>query len=232
MRKNKLTPVIASNLSVRISTPERTILRPGEVGATIELFVSDTKMGKILQHQRPKRAESFTKAFFQLLYMQMAHLHVRLGMLVKCTDGNSYMVYSTGDFLNSNAALNIDTAGVVVGSGNAAPTISDFALGVKIAHGTGSGQLQYGAVTFGAPASDLTTSQFTVTRNFANASGASVTVNEIGLYVTQYTHVQYPAHGQYPFTVNAMVLRDVISGGIAIPNGQTLTVNYRPQSVS
>ncbi len=231
MRKSQFIPFIASNSSVRIAEPEKTVLRPGEVEATIEWFVSDTKTGKILEYQSPKRAESFTKAFFQLLYMQMAHLHVRLGMVIKCTDGNDYMVYSTGDFLNSNAALNIDTAGVIVGSGNIAPTINDYAMGTKIAHGTGSGQLQYGAVTFGAPASDLTTSQFTITRNFANASGASVTVNEIGLYVSQYTHVQYPAHGQYPFTVNAMILRDVISGGIAVPNGQTLTVNYRPQAV-
>ncbi len=195
-------------------------------------LVADTKNGQVFQHQSPKQAESFTKAFFQLLYMQMAHLHVRLGTVIKCTDGYDYMVYSTGDFLNSNAALNIDTAGVVVGSGSTPPNISDYALGTRIAHGTGSGQLQYGAVTFGAPASDSTTSQFTVTRNFANASGSSVTVNEIGLYVTQYSHVQYPAHGQWPFTVVCMILRDVISGGIAVPNGQTLTVNYRPQAVS
>jgi hypothetical protein len=232
MKGSKLKPEIVSDLSVRILAPEKTILLPGEVGATIEWVVSDTKTGQISQHQPPKRAESFTKAFFQLLYMQMAHLHVRLGTVVRCTDGLDYMVYSTGDFLNSNAALNIDTAGVVVGSGSTPPTISDSALGMKIVHGTGSGQLQYGAVAFGAPASDSTTSQFTVTRNFANASGSSVTVNEIGLYVTQYSHVQYPAHGQYPFTVVCMVLRDVIGGGIAVPNGQTLTVNYRPQAVS
>ena len=121
------------------------------------------------------------------------------------------------------AAAATSTFGVVVGTGAVAPTISDYQLGAQIAHGVGVGQLQYSAVTFGAPASDATTSQVTITRNFANASGGAITVNEIGLYCRAYYS---SAIGYF------MIIRDVIAGGISVPNGQTLTVNYRPQAVA
>jgi hypothetical protein len=217
----------------RIIRPDKTILQPGEVGATIEWFVSNTRTGEILQHQLPKRSESYTKQFLQILYAYMNCSGVRFSTdwKVKCSDGVEYMLYQTTDFLNCAGAVNTDISSIVVGTGNTAPTITDYALQTKIAHGSTAGKLQYSAVTFGAPASDATTSQFTVTRNFANASGGSITVNEIGLYVTQYTHTVYPLMGQYPFAVYPMILRDVIGGGIAVPNGQTLTVNYRPQAV-
>jgi hypothetical protein len=82
--------------------------------------------------------------------------------------------------------------------------------------------MNYGAVTWGLPTSDATTSQFTITRNIANVSGGPVTVNEAGLYVRG---SKYTSH--YYF----MTIRDVIGGGIVVPNGQTLTVNYRIQGV-
>ncbi|GAH73195.1 unnamed protein product, partial [marine sediment metagenome] len=44
------------------------------------------------------------------------------------------------------------------------------------------------------------------------------TVNEIALYFKGVTY-------------NLMAIRDVIGGGIAVPDGQTLTVNYREQAV-
>jgi hypothetical protein len=86
--------------------------------------------------------------------------------------------------------------------------------------------MQYGALTFGAPSTDnVSIAQFTITRNFANSSGASITVNEIGLYVQSYKLNGGPQGVGYFMTIH-----DVISGGIAVPNGQTLTVNYRPQT--
>lgn len=108
-----------------------------------------------------------------------------------------------------------------MGTGTNVPTINDYTIQTLISHGTGAGQLQYSAVTFGAPSSDATTSQFTVTRNFANGSGAQVTVHELTLVVQSYadSNIQY----------SHMVIRDMIPGGIAVPNGQTLTVNYRIQ---
>ncbi|GAI66501.1 unnamed protein product, partial [marine sediment metagenome] len=53
------------------------------------------------------------------------------------------------------------------------------------------------------------------------ANGGAITVNEIALYVKGY---------KYNVTYYFMIIRDVIAGGIAVPAGQTLTVNYREQA--
>jgi hypothetical protein len=110
-------------------------------------------------------------------------------------------------------------------------TINDYKVETIINHGAGAGQMQYGAVTFGAPADDGVTSQCTVTRNFANASGGAITVNEITMVIQMFTPTQNDSHGQWPYQQNFCILRDVIAGGVAVPNGDTLTVNYRPQAV-
>jgi len=125
------------------------------------------------------------------------------------------------------AAAGDQNKGIMVGTGTTAPTIDDYQLGTRITHGTAAGQLQHGGVAFGLPASDPTTSQFTITRDFANASGGSITVNEIGLYVRASAVDYGGGYGDRYF----MVIRDVIAGGLAVPNGQTLTVNYREQAV-
>jgi hypothetical protein len=122
--------------------------------------------------------------------------------------------------MRTDALADDFTYGVVVGTGVGAPTINDYQLGTIISHGSGAGELQYSAVTWGAPASDATTSQMTITRNFANASGGDITVNEIGLYMKS-----YDGANRY-----FCVIRDKIDGGITVPDGQTLTINYRLQA--
>ena len=121
----------------------------------------------------------------------------------------------------TNAGAGVTTFGTVVGTGNTAPTINDYVMETPIAHGAGAGQLQYGAVSWGAPSSDASVSQFTITRNFANGSGGDITVNEIGLIMnSQYGDVE----------LNYLTVRDVVGGGILVPDGETLTVNYRIQA--
>jgi hypothetical protein len=62
--------------------------------------------------------------------------------------------------------------------------VAKYALAAKIANGTGAGQLQYGAVSITAPATIGQKRQITVARVFTNNSGASITVNEVGLVVS------------------------------------------------
>ena len=201
-----------------------TALVPGEVVAILELIITD-KDGNITE-KRAIKSESFVRQFMDLLYIAITSTYT----------SNTYSIRDTGNVLRncykevwpamnppfrSDAGAGAVTHGIVVGTGAVAPTINDYALGAIIAHGVGAGQLQYSAMTFGAPASDSTTSQFTLTRNFANGSGGAITVNEIGLYV-----ISYDGGAKY-----FMAIRDVIAGGISVPNGQTLTVNYRIQAV-
>jgi hypothetical protein len=143
-----------------------------------------------------------------------------------------WLLSATTDFASSPsiafdvlATTAITNYGIRLGTGLIAPTINDYALQTPIAEGSGAGQMNHGAVTFGTPAADSTTSQFTITRNMANNSGGLITVNEIGLYCRCYYW-----NGDSIVTGYFMIIRDVIGGGIAVPNGQTLTVNYRPQA--
>jgi hypothetical protein len=201
---------------------------PGELNATIELVVREgifNPDGKITTQIGPKRSESFTRQFLELLWMQAMNVYYLTGYRVRDINNTLKNVFASNRTFDVTGAIAAVDKGIIVGTGNTAPTINDYAIETIIPHDAApptAGAMQYSAVTFGAPASDATTSQFTITRNFANASGGAITVNEIALYCYAYWFAT-----AYSF----MTIRDVIAGGIAVPNGQTLTVNYRPQGV-
>jgi hypothetical protein len=106
--------------------------------------------------------------------------------------------------------------GIVAGTGTNAVTMTDYALQTLIAHGTGSGQLSYGAVSFGSPTTSGKTRYFEFQRALTNSSGNTITVNEIGVYI-------YPTSQSYYY----MFLRDVLPSGVQVDNGQVLTIKYR-----
>ena len=107
-----------------------------------------------------------------------------------------------------------DTFGIVVGTGDTPVTADDYNLASKIAHGTGAGQLSYGAVTLYDPfVSDYTVKQ-RIARSFTNNSGADITVKEIGLIVK--TSVD---------NYLVMIIRDVITP-LTIPDGGKSMIRY------
>jgi hypothetical protein len=108
--------------------------------------------------------------------------------------------------------------GIRVGTGTATPAPTDYALAVPIAHGAGAGQLSHGTTTVEDVSISGSTAIFRIVRTFTNNSGASITVYEVGLFV----QVECAGPAIYSF----MIARDVISGGIAVPDGSTLTVRY------
>lgn len=196
------------------------LLIPGEVGAILELTVKD-KNGKITD-RRVMRSKSFVRQFLELLWVQAFQIPEVAPYSVRVTGNTLQDICESAYTFATDAPAGNTTFGIIVGTGTTAPTIDDYAIETLITHGVGAGQLQYSAITFGAPASDTTTSQFTITRDFANGSGGAITVNEIALYVEAYLSTK---------TYYLMVIRDVIAGGISVPDGQTLTVNYREQAV-
>jgi len=213
---------------LKVISPEeiKHLLEPGELGVILELTVTDPKTGKVSEH-RVMKSRSFVQQFLQLLFAHMANATSVTTVSARDTGNtlrNVYRVYGGAGTIygmDCNALGTETTHGIIVGTDNTAPTISDHDLLVPIAHGVAGGQMQYSAMAFGAPGSDATTSQITLTRNFtANVGG--ITVNEIGLYVRCNEGVS----ARY-----FMTIRDVIAGGIVVPAGQTLTVNYREQGV-
>lgn len=105
--------------------------------------------------------------------------------------------------------------GIVIGTGTKPVSIDDFQLAGKIDHGTGAGQMLYQDTSIGNLVYEGTnTVSITITRSFVNNSGASITVNEVGL---QANHVGYVF----------LIARDLVSPGVSVPNGATLTVSYK-----
>jgi len=202
------------------------IIKPKEVEGTslldaiLEITVKD-KDGKITEH-RVQKSQSFVRQWLELLYLQASGIRGGYGYSIRDTGNVVRGVHVDTENLRVDAGATVITHGIVVGSGSTEPAIDDYALETQITHGVVAGQLQYSDMAIGHPAADATISQITVTRDFANGTGASVTVYEIGMYVI--------AQGVDEESCYFMVLRDVIAAGIEVPDGQTLTINYRLQA--
>lgn len=220
---------IGSRMKANVLQKEKihTLLESGELGAMIDWKVWDPKTGKVLE-KVSRKSESYVRQFLELLFVQMTHPPRNYGVDVRDTSNTvrTVVIYDM-QVTNYNYIFDVREAaagtffGIRVGTGNTAPTINDYALQTPIVHGAGAGQLQYDAVAFGIPAADTTTSQLVITRNFSNASGGAIVVEEVGLICRAF----YPTAAGY-----FLIIRDV-TGGINVPNGQTLTVNYRLQAV-
>jgi hypothetical protein len=226
-------PRIRCNGIVGAHEPEKVIFEPGEIGVILEWTIKRSD-GTVREH-RVKKAESYVRQFMDLLLVQMMGITEVAPLQVIDTSGAEKDIAHSSLNFDCSAVANVDSYGVVVGTGSTAPTINNYGLENKISHGAGVGQLQYGGVAFGLPTSNLNTSHFTVTRDFANASGATIVVYEIGLYVSGDMPVIKPgttsrANDSYRPTVSYFcTIRDVIVAGITILNGETLTINYRQQ---
>ena len=109
-----------------------------------------------------------------------------------------------------------DIYGPVIGTGTGTETFTDYVLGTIIAHGAGSGQMVHSDMTRTYSLSG-TRHKNKVNRTFTNNSGASITVNETGLYAESgYANDQM------------MINRDLISA-IAVANSESLYVAYTIQ---
>ncbi|MBA7666626.1 hypothetical protein ES703_74707 [subsurface metagenome] len=205
--------------------PKAEIVKPKEVeqnevlNAILELTVKD-KDGKVTEH-RVLKSESFVRQWLEILYVQASGKRW-YGYPVRDTSDTVRQVQADEESMRADALATDTTYGIAVGTGDTAPDIENHALEAQIAHGTGGGQLQYSDMAIAHPAYDATLSQLTVTRDFANGSGDAVTVYEIGLILTM--------REVGDTTRYFLVIRDVIGAGIAVPTGQTLTVNYRIQA--
>lgn len=124
-------------------------------------------------------------------------------------------VYTSGSYgylFGMNAPAGDDTYGIVIGSSDVAVSLSQYNLQSKIPNGTGSGKMTYNTSTV----ESLTKSDIwyvRILRTFTNNSGSNITVKEIGLIM-------------YIYPKKVMFARDVISGGITVPNGSVLTLRY------
>jgi hypothetical protein len=90
---------------------------------------------------------------------------------------------NTAVTMNILAANDNDAFGILVGTVNSPGVdIDDHALETKIAHGTGSAQLDYEGMAVDSLTTDSTSTSFQFRRNFINANGGgAIVVKEIGV---------------------------------------------------
>jgi len=165
------------------------------------------KAGVILHHKRQK-SESVVLQFLEILNGLM-----RGGSIsIKATDGN----HDTVAIQNYNFAMtHVSLSGIMVGTGDTAVDIEDYALEAVIAHGTGAGELIYNVIVI---PTTVTISDpdayFEPYRNFSNNSGGSITVKETGMYVKAGAPDDY-----------YMIVRDVPTE-VVVPDGGGCYVKY------
>jgi hypothetical protein len=189
----------------------------------VELELKDED-GRVL-HRRRFRSHSYLKQLIAMLRGIMYHTYGYSNAgntTVVDTSGTARSYPSTSGIYYAGIPLNCPSAsseyGLVVGSGTASNTADTYALQTLISHGTGSGQLSYGSQTFEDLVVSGSTIYFRIIRTFTNNSGASITVNEIGLYAKAYDSGNIARI--------FCIARDVLSTGVTVGNGKTLTVRY------
>jgi len=129
--------------------------------------------------------------------------------------GFRYGGAAAGNQFGGRAPAGDTSAGIVVGSSDIPVSLDQYSLQALIPHGTGSGQLQYSAVDVQTLIKGTNVWTLRIVRTFTNASGGSVTVRELGLYLRA---------GDGGTTI--MLARDVPASPISIPDGSTLTLRY------
>jgi hypothetical protein len=135
-----------------------------------------------------------------------------------CETSNGYWdIYASP--LGMNAPDNDDTYGIVVGTGTATVTPTDYCLASKIPHGTGSGQLDYGVHTV-TESYTGSSSYCEISRSFTNVSGAEITVREVGL-IARNRFIKPSSD------VKFLIARDVLPSPVRVKNLGSLTVRYR-----
>jgi len=173
--------------------------------------------GKIKFDSGLQPSNSFVIAFLQHIYGTFKDVDISIrnsadaAITVKAPSGTAYARHHIG------AGDNDDTFGLVVGTGTTPETNTDYALDTQIAHGTGAGQLDYGAHSFTATAVVGSNVDMVVSRSFYNGSGSSITVREIGIYCQS----RYATGYAYFCT-----LRDVLGTPGVVNNTETLTLQY------
>lgn len=177
-----------------------------------ELTIRD-RQGRVLRRRR-RLSRSYLTAFINLLNLQMRGA---INLATLDTGGVSRDAdYNALNFIAA-APLADATHGPVVGTGTTAVAIGDSALATQIAEGSGSGQLSHQVTTLTTPSTVGSTRSFTLQRVFINNSGASITVNECGIYIQGHDGT---------VTRYFCAVRDLVSPGVAIPNGGSGTLTY------
>jgi hypothetical protein len=177
------------------------------IGGYIEWELIDPK-GRIVKRGK-QPIKSWVKQWIQVLYAEFSNANTTF----LDTSGISRTINAA--YFRADAGAGVTTHGIVVGSSDTPVTRDDYKLGSQIAHGSGTGQLMYGAMSIDPPVAYSTGYLTRLMRVFTNNSGGDVTVKEVGVVILYSGNLYY-----------FLIIRDVLSTPVTIPNGYSWTVRY------
>lgn len=187
----------------------------------LQIDVHDNK-GKLIS-SRKQMCHSLVENFLAIQYACYNENNIGFGFTAPHTTNATYFdtdnverginTASPISTVFSNKGLaNIDTDGIVVGTGIVAPTPSTRNLTTKILHGIAAGQLSYQSQSSSAGVTiSGQNTQVILTRTFVNNSGGVITVNEMGII----------SAGSFP----KLILMDILAPAQTVNALQTLTIS-------
>jgi hypothetical protein len=210
----------------------------------IEIEVRDRE-GRVIQRGRHEM-KSFTNNFLKILegffnsygnYSPGYQAHPATKTTVVASDGSSkdawieaysfdnyYGPAGGGVAMATRAGDNVDSYGIVVGSGTAPFNLNNYALATKIAHGTGAGQLDYDAMSLDDLGLDTSVSppvyRVRLLRGFKNLTTSPITIAEVGVIARNY----WKRSGGVLNDVTFLIARDVLPTNYTVPAGGSATV--------
>lgn len=136
----------------------------------------------------------------------------------------SWFSYAWYNWANATQpAAGVSTWGIQIGSDDTAVVITDYKLNTQIAHGSGAGEMLYGAQTI--TTGGVSPNKYAkILRTFTNNTANPIDVKECGL-------VAYPyCQGIGPDPI--MITRDVISPTITVAAADTLPLEIYLQTTA
>jgi len=212
-------------IDARYQTQNDTDISKIQMKAKIKFTIYD-KDGKIIKEwEEPSKSLTYWYAIFQYNMWSQGTFS-----MLDTSDTSITPNMGSPGVININAGSGISTYGIVVGSGNTANVSQKnmmYSMIALIPNGTALGQLTYQAVSFGTPSESGNTSSWTLSRNFINLSGGTITVSEVGIiaYVSGFNMLNSVSSA----LVNPdyfLFAYDIPSSPISLANGQTLNITY------
>jgi len=176
-------------------------------------FIVRDKNGRVLARKKGK-GDSYLKNYMVIHYA----VYGLAGENAVDTSGNSVAIHkSDGDDIDLGAGEGDDTYGIILGTGSDPNSPGMYNLQSKISHGDGDNQLHHYSVSIGNLKVDGNVVYYEITREFKNNGSVDITIYEAGLVVKVGTVGKF------------LIGRQVISGGITVPAGATLTFKFKPK---
>ena len=181
----------------------------------IQPISPDGRMGRV----RRIRTNSWVKQMALIMYGNIGWIDAS-AVDVTGTSGSLIITISGYTIRMRIGSVTGSTQGIVAGTSNAALDRDSFNLAAKINHGNAAGQLFYNTQLYD-PLTTITGGyRIRLFRQLDNSSGASITIQEVGLIVDH----------SWPGVLNNfsqfLVLRDLIPGGHTVPNGGSVILRY------